>query len=328
MALSPLNWRYVGVQSFTAGDVFRANDAVYLLGTATTYADGSARTPGSGSAWTWAQEGTGATAVAAYGTPPINALSMKYIVAGDATTTAYTFLTPDTLGAANCVKVGMARAAGSYPSWTTSQPFTTGFSGYWRATRPFATIAYDSVAMWESQEGCILQYAQASTGLTSFATFGALFDPLSSATGNCESDGRLYFMGGSGSAATTNNAFWSLGAADGNLLAGVNTAHSAHFACFAPGSTVMLGGAGNTTFRILTGTISNTLLAPNGDIVRIPFVNTLSGTLLNYVCGQSRNMFIVKDSVSRLKWDASGTTIGYIVGASSTTQADACLLLY
>lgn len=328
MALSPLNWRYVGVQSFTAGNINLSNEAVYQLGIATTYADGSARTPGSGSAWTWAQEGSGAAAVAAYGTPPINALSMKYIIAGDAATTAYTFLTPDTSGVGNLVKVGMARAAGSYTSWTNSQPFTTGFSGYWRATRPFATVAYDSVAMWESQEGCILQYAQASTGLTSFATFGALFDPLSTASANCESDGRLYFMGGSGSAATTNNAFWGLAAADGNFLAGVNTNGAAHFACFAPGSTVMFGGAGNTTFRILGGTISNVLSAVNGDIVRIPFVNVLSGTLLNYWCGQARNMFIIKDSVSRLKWDNAGTTVGYVVGASSTTQADACLLLY
>lgn len=328
MALSPLNWRYVGVQTFTAGNILLANDAVYLLGAATTYADGSARTPGSGSAWTWAQEGTGAACVAAHGTPPINALSMKYIIAGDVATTAYTFLTPDTAGVGNIVKVGMARAAGAYTTWTNAQPFTTGFSGYWRATRAFATVAYDSVAMWESQEGCILQYAQASTGLTSVATFGALFDPLTSATGNCESDGRLYFMGGSGSAANASNAFWSLGAADGNFLAGVNTNGSGHFACFAPGSTVMFGGAGNTNYRVLTGTISNTLVAANGDIVRIPFCNVLSGTLLGYWCGQSRNMFIIKDSLSRLKWDNAGTTIGYVVGASSTTQADACLLLY
>jgi hypothetical protein len=328
MALSPLNWRYVGVQSFTAGNIFLANDAVYLLGAATTYADGSARTPGSGSAWTWAQEGTGAACVAAYGTPPINALSFKYIVAGDTTTTAYTFLTPDTLGAVSVVKYGMARGAGAYTTWTNAQPFTTGFSGYWRATRSFASVAYDSVAMWESQEGCILQYAQASTGLTSFATFGALFDPLSTAAANCESDGRLYFMGGSGSTGTTNNGFWGLAAADGNFLAGVNTAQTAHFACFAPGSTVMFGGAGNSTYRLLGGTVSNTLTAANGDIVRIPFGNILSGALLGYWCGQSRNMFIVKDSVSRLKWDNAGTTIGYIVGASTTTQADACLLLY
>ncbi len=328
MALSPLNWRYVGVQSFTAGNIFLANDAVYLLGTATTYADGSARTPGSGSAWTWAQEGTGATAVSAYGTPPINALSFKYIVASDAATTAYTFLTPDVAGVANAVKLGMARAAGAYTSWTNSQPFTTGFSGYWRGTRAFATVTYDSVAMWESQEGCILQYAQASTGFTSYVAFGALFDPLSTAAANCESDGRLYFMGGSGSTATTSAAFWTLGAADANFLAGINTSTSGHFACFAPGSTVMFGGAGNTTFRPLTGTIGNVLIAANGDIVRIPFVNVLSGTLLNYWCGQARNMFIVKDSLSRLKWDNAGTTVGYIVGASTTTQADACLLLY
>ncbi len=39
MALSALNWRYVGVRTFTAGSLTLSHDAVYDLGTAATYAD-------------------------------------------------------------------------------------------------------------------------------------------------------------------------------------------------------------------------------------------------------------------------------------------------
>ena len=76
MPLPALNWRFVGGLAFTPGSINAGLDALYTLGTATTYADGTTRTPGTGSAWTWLREVSGVT-VAAYGNPPTNALNFR-----------------------------------------------------------------------------------------------------------------------------------------------------------------------------------------------------------------------------------------------------------
>lgn len=314
MALSALNWKYVGVQSFVSG-IANSHDAVYTLGTAATYADGSARTPGSGSAWTWAREVSGST-VAAYGTPPTNALSMKYIIAGDTTTTAYTFLAPDTAGQANLVVCGMNRASGAYTTWTNAQPFTSGFSGFWRGTRAFSLVAYDSVSMWESQEACILQYSSAATGVTSTLFFGAVIDPLNTAAGTCESDGRLYVFSGCGSGSTVSSVFLST-STDGPF-SHLGTAQTQHCGIFSPGTTTVVPVNRFGTFQP-----SSTFIAVNGDIVRLPFSFVNSS---NNFIGQARSIYIVRDAQSRLRWDNAGTVVGYIVGANISASQDSYLL--
>jgi hypothetical protein len=52
MALPTLNWKYVGALNHVVSSINSALDAVYTLGTSVTYADGSPRVPGTGSAWT------------------------------------------------------------------------------------------------------------------------------------------------------------------------------------------------------------------------------------------------------------------------------------
>lgn len=314
MALSALNWKYVGTQSFVSG-IAASHDAVYTLGTAAVYADGSARTPGSGSAWTWQRQVSGST-VAAYGVPPTNALSMSYIVAGDGATTSYTLASPDTTGTANAVVCGMNRASGAFAGWSSAQPFTSGFSGYWRGTKLFSSTAYDNVSMWESQEACILQYAVNSSGVSSVVAFGALLDPLSSDSGTCESDGRLYLFSGSGSAATVSTTFLSftyeapLGHATGN--------GNGHTGIFSPGTTTVA-----TAARMQTFSVSSMFLSLSNNIVRVPLVyNNASGAFL----GASRSFYVVRDAQSRLAWSDTGTTMGYILGASTNTTADALLL--
>ncbi len=322
MPLSTLNWRYVGNANFVTG-IANSHDAVYGLGTSLTYADGSVRTPGSGSAWTWNRQQVAGITESAYGVPPVNALSMSYILAGNTATTAYPFLSPDTAGLANCVVVGMNRASGAYTSWPNAQPFTSGFSGYWRATRPFGTIGYDNVAMWECQEACIVQYSRNSDGVTSYAAFGALFDPLSTAAADAETDGRRYFWGGSGSTTNTAGTFWLsyFGAvADSGVMTHMINNQTAHFGAFAVGSTAAV-----PVFHAEAFSPNNVLLTPSGNVVRLPFaVLNVSGNFI----GQGRQIFVVKDSITRQAWLDGATTIGYIVGASSTGQADSMLLLY
>jgi hypothetical protein len=326
MANPTLNWRYVGSVSFVSS-ISTGIDTVYSLGQNTTYADGSARTPGTGSAWTWNREVSGVT-VAAYGVPPTNALGFSYIIGGTSGASAYTFLTPDTVTLVNCIVYGMNRSSGAYTTWTSATPFTSaGFSGYWRGTRAFSAVAYDSVSMWESQEGCILQWALAASGVTSTVGFGALFDPLSSAAGNAESDGRIYSMWGGGSTSNTASGWAGQGlASDGGAWATGNAAAgNTHAGTFAPGTAVMIGGAGAQTTRFGNFSPTNTFTSINGDIARVPVCLVSTGG--NFL-GQSRQWFLTKDAQSRLAWQNGATTIGYIWGSTTNSQTDAVVMTY
>ena len=59
MAMTALNWKYVGSQAPASNTPDVVLDALYTLAIATTYADGSGRTQGSGSAGTWSRKQVG-----------------------------------------------------------------------------------------------------------------------------------------------------------------------------------------------------------------------------------------------------------------------------
>ena len=323
MANPTLNWRYVGSQTYVSA-INNAHDALYTLGTAATYADGSARTPGTGSAWTWNREVSGVT-VATYGVPPTNALGMAYLLGGTSGASAYTFLTPNTAATANLIAFSMQRGAGAYTTWTSATPFTTaGFSGFWQATRTFAATPYDSVSLWESQEACVIQWGYSATGGSSSAWLGALIDPLSSATNNCESDGRLYSMGGSGGSSLSSTS-WAGISSDGSCwLTGLNTANTVKAGTFAPGTAVMYGGAGAQMTRLGGFAPSSSFICTNGDIAVAPMYFGYG----NYYLGQLRNCGIVKSAISRLTWSNAGVTKGYVWSPSVTTAAQAVVMTY
>ena len=322
MALPTLNWKYVGALNHTVSSINSALDAVYTLGTAVTYADGSVRVPGTGSAWTWNREISGVT-VAAYGAPPTNALGFRYIIGGTLVAGAYTFLTPDATTLGNIIVYGMNRASGAYTSWVNAQPFTSGFSGYWRATSAY-TNPYDSVTMWESQEGCVIQFNRLTTGNISAVNFGALFDPLTASPLVAESDGRIYSMSGTGSSAVVSGG-WLSNASSGLFGSGAITPNGAHAGTLAPGSTVMFGGAGSNTTMFGTYSPTATLVSPNGDIARVPF-SQVSATPSAYYLGQARNIYIIRDAISRQVYTLGATPVGYVFGASSNAASDSVLL--
>lgn len=324
MALTPLNWKYVGTATLASSTVPTMLDAIYTLGTATTYANGTARTPGSNSAWTWARQQISGTTEAAYGNPPTNALGMRYILGGTTSTArAYTFLSPDNQTAVNCIVAGMNRGSGAFGNWYDAQPFTSGFSGYWRTSRLFSSISYDRVAMWESQEGCVVQmFVSSNAATTSIAAFGALIDPLSTAAGTAESDGRIYCMSTQGS--TTNlSATWAgIGPADGGFFAHYALAHVAHFGAFNNGATTVtglvrtLGPIGSSSFP--AGWANRA-----GEIPRIPVqVSVYASTYW----GQLREMYYTTDASSTTTWRYLGVEQGYIVAYHPSTGGDALLL--
>ena len=325
MALPDLNWRYVGTRTFASGNLVAALNAAYDLGIAVTYSDGTVRVPGTGSAWTWAREQSAGTTVAAYGNPPTNTLGFRYIIGGSTGAATPTMLTPETY-TTNLILYAMQRSAGAYTTWTSATPFTNaGFSGYWRATRTFALLAYDVVSMWESQEGCALQWAATSDGSTSTVGFGALFDPLSVAATNAETDGRLYMMFGAGSNAATSTTWASVsnGGPSSTWGAGAAAGGASHAGVFAPGTAVMLGGAGAQTNRFGTFLQSTTFTSTSG---ALPLINVVITSQTGGFLGQSRQWYITKNQVSRVALNLGGTTVGWICGSSINTPGN-CVVL-
>lgn len=321
MANPTLNWRYVGVQTFTAGSLPGAIDGLYTLGTATTYADGSARTPGTGSAWTWAREQTGATTVAAYGDPPTNSLTMRYILAGSTSAVAYTVLTPDTTTSTNVLVGGMQKGAGAYTTWGSATPFTNaGFSGYWRAARSFATIAYDSISLWESQEACIVQLAQASTGNSSISGFGALFDPIGATVNQAESDGRLYSMFTAGALSLTSLTLFNTSGDGSSFGQHASNNNGSHAGFFTPGANTI-----RTSARFGAFTPTSTLTTADSEPVGIPLAITdsVSGNFR----GASRQWYVTKDQFSRVTVIVAPNTIGYTVAATISATAGDCVMV-
>lgn len=324
MALTPLNWKYIGTATLASSTVPNMLDAIYTLGTATTYANGTTRTPGSNSAWTWARQQIAGTTEAAYGNPPTNALGMRYIVGGTTSTArAYTLLTPDNATAVNLIVAGMNRGSGTFGNWYDAQPFTSGFSGYWRTSRLFSSVSYDRVAMWESQEGCIVQmFVSSNAATTSIAAFGALIDPLSTAAGTAESDGRIYCMSTQGG--TTNlSATWAgLGAADGGFFGHYALAHVAHFGAFNNGATTVTGLV-RTLAPISSSSFPAGWANRAGEIPRIPVqVSVYASTYW----GQLREMYYTTDASSTTTWRYLGVEQGYIVAYHPSTGGDALML--
>lgn len=329
MALPDLNWRFVGTRAFVGGNLVAAQDALYDLGIAVTYADGTARVPGTGSAWTWAREQSVGTTVACYGNPPVNALAFRYIIGGTVGLSAPTVLTPDGAAIANCLYYGMQRNAGAYTTWTSATPFTNaGFSGYWRATRTFATLM-DSVSMWESQETCAIQWGLSSNGSTSTTGFGALIDPLSTNASNAESDGRLYMMFGSGSTSATSATWASLtgGSSGGSWGTGGSASGGNHSGVFAPGTAVMYGGAGGQTTHFGTFLQGSGFSSTDG---ATPLINLViqQGNVGTIYLGQSRQWYITEDQPSRIALKLGASTSGWICGSSLGTATNCVILTY
>lgn len=223
--LPRLGWKFIGSQTFApdnASGVPNGLAGLYTLLSSTTYYDGSARTPGSGQAWSVNREGTGASTVAIWGAPPsgspIAASNLRYIIGG------YNGVAPASLlrdaWVSNAYWTSMARDAGAYTTWTAANPFTTGiFCGYVQATAAASTYVFQRWLAWECSEGLILVLQRDGSGAAGNAnafSWGALIEPTAVDEGIAESNGRIYsFSASSLTPTATNNN--TVGAIDGWL---------------------------------------------------------------------------------------------------------------
>ena len=325
-----LNWKYVGTQNFATGSLTAAHAALNTLGAKTVYPDGTVRTPGSGSAWTWTLRVNAGVNEAVTGVPPVNALLFTHIIAGTSATTplAASLCPPDTLGQNNAVLVGMNRnTTGAYTTWNSATPFTTAgtFTGYWHVTIDFAT--YNQVILWESQEACIVQYLT-NLGTASAAIFGAWIDPLEYVAGTtCETDERLYGMSNTGYTGVMPQSWLSTNAAATGFIGNMGAANrNSHTGYVSPGTNTVAGN-----FLLRFGVFSNTTYWPSfqsysrdGTTVVVPFAmtNSTSGAFI----GETRDFGVIPDQLSASAlYDQFGLE-GWVFGYNNTATGDTLLL--
>lgn len=331
MALSALNWRFLPPYTLKVGyTIFDYIDAIYQMGISTEYADGSPRVPGTGSAWTWTRDQTlvpGST-TAAIGIPPINALNMRYIVAGDSSVRTPTMNTD--AYAVNCPLIGMNKNSGVYNSWVNAAPMTSGqFYGFVRAPAltTFAGAAFPQLLMMmECQEGFMVAWNRTDAAGQSAYGGGAMIDPLSAAALNAESDGRLYSYVTSGATNFTVSNFIDNGV-NGNWLAGVASSALPHFFTANVGAVTT---SRNTAKIGAYGGITNSFVAPNGEIPQIPL--SAYFTASGQYAGQLRGMNVTKNYLTGAEVAVGNagvrTVEGYAFGYSANTQSPSLLLTY
>ena len=333
MALPTLNWRmlqpvYVGATGNAAtGGIAGVLDAIYTMGTAVTYADGTARTPGSGSAWTWNRDQTtfvpGVT-TACYATPPTTtAINQQIILAGATSVGGAVWKQLYDTRSANQILAGTAKNSGAYTSWNNATtPFTIGdFTGFaaGMGSANFTSANTYIVYMLESQEAVAVYLQSLNNTLQNCGVFvlGAYCDPLSAAALNAESDGRLYGVTTSG---VTNRLLgnWLSLTLSQTFFWNDTTNQYAHSVVFTPGAGTVL--AAN---RFVSVSPTTDFVARNGDLPQIP-LQLVSG---NNFLGQLRQMFITRDSSSMVAWESGGVVRGYLLGGPLGTS-DVLLLTY
>ena len=347
MALPALTWRMLPpvVVTSTAQPSFIL-DAIYTAGTSNVYADGSARVlgnyaipgnagqvptlPVSGFAWTWNFDAStrtvGGVKTACYAVPASGALNQQIIVMGIPTTGSVAgavwkqYIDLRDLG---YMYAGVAKNSGVYTTFdNASTPFTVGdFTGFALFSNVTPTAGITLLFMWESAEAVFIQLRNAPTsGQVSFAGMGAFVDPLSTNLANAETDGRLYGVSTTGSVAIV-PAAWMASTSGGEMFAHGATNGNGHFGTFTPGAGTVTNCTRGQTFAPNAAFQSR-----NGDLPEIPYqINAATGG--GYI-GQLRQLYVTRDSLTGIAWEALGVQKGYLLGASTIAATDAMLMAY
>jgi hypothetical protein len=324
MSLSPLAWRYVGEQAFASATVAAVLDALYTLGTAVTYADATTRTPGSGSAWTWSRYQNASVTEACYATPPTETLGLRVILAGAASlpSPSPTMATPDA-AAINILNVNVIKNAGSFNAWNAASPFTSGQTfGYWRVWATAAGVG--KVRLYEGTEAVLVLIETAATGATYGAILGAILDSESTdVVSDSESDGKVYGIITSGTSANISGTMHTTA----QFLNHSTSASFHHAGIFSPGQSTLL--TMNLRTEASAAITTTALKTRSGRYVRAPLDYRSTAAAPNDVAlGRLREISMFSDGKTGTKLTSGGTTIGYLVGGSSSTDVDVVFLAH
>ena len=323
MSLSPLAWRYVGAQAFASATVASALDALFTLGASATYADGTTRTVGSGSAWTWSRYQNAGTTEACYATPPATTLGLRVILAGAASlpSPSPTMAAPDA-AAANVLNVNVIKNAGSFSSWNAASPFTSGQTfGYWRVWSTAAGVG--TVRLYEGTEAVLVLIETASA--TAYgAILGALLDSESTdVTLDSESDGKLYGIITSGTQSNISGTIYTTA----QFLNHSTSASFHHAGIFTPAGSSLL--TMNLRIEASQSMTTTGLKTRSGRFVRAPLDYRSTAAAPNDgALGRLREISMFSDGKTATKLTSGGTTIGYLVGGSSSTDVDVVFLAH
>lgn len=334
MALAALNWRMLAPIILPASPTMaNVMDAIYTMGTATTYGDGTARVPGTNSAWSWGRDTTNTNNVgvttACFGTPPLNpGLGVKALFAGSVNAAGPTMVTSPVIDtwSTNVLLMGLCKNAGNYNNanpavnlgWRDANPFTTGqFTGFVRCTLNVTTqyTLPPIIYMWESQEAVILMLS--GNGGTSVFGVGALYDPMATGALNAEADGRLYGMITSGGTNVVNGNFFSVDT--GSFTRGQGAGNLQHvYVCSLGNVTGVRNGFQTAFYYPVTAGV-----CPDGSrpLQAIPI------TCNSAYSGQFRQMYwSMAYGIGGQEYRYGGTTVGYTLGSSNYSAGEVAVL--
>ena len=319
MSLDPMNYRYVGSAAFGTANCPTVQDVIYTLGLSATYADTSSRTPGSGSAWTWSRYQNVGVTESVRAVPPVNTLGQAIIIGGAtlAPGGTFTLLAPDVTPAGNQLHVGIAKNAGSFATWNSTAPFTTGqFSNYWRIWP--TTAGTGNVYMWEGTEGLVIMIGSG----VSFYGFiiGGIGDPIGGDTVNdSETDGKVYGMITSGITAVIPATFWSVPASVW-MFHSVSSSGS-HAGFFVPGTATIATATSGMSCPVAT--TATHMRSKSGRFARAPIFMRANAVAPNdvFLC-KLRNIMMF----SRAQTPESIPGVGYVVSGAASALQDSLFL--
>lgn len=347
MAAPALKWRALAPVNLAANTVNAAMDALYTAGMAATYADGSPRTQGKDSAWSWTgnldttnvlQAGA-TTAVWAYpptlGYAPGVGTVIPQVVMWCGSTAAPTTMQQYVSGAADArtasmLYCGVVKNPGAYNNavpatnlgWNGPLPFTTGsFTGGARAFVLPATAIWGSVYLFESQEAVIAIFARAGVNPeTSWSGAGALGDPGISTLG--ETDGRIYGVFVSGSNNYNGLNMWSN--SSDTAFYETNVGGQSRFGCFLPGTGTVSGYARFGSFAPATTFLTRSV-PPEVPLVPFYALGYLTASFPAPI--RLREIFISTDGRTGQTLSNGGVALGYVLGSYwRTTSYDAAVI--
>ena len=321
-----MQWRYIGNTAFS-NSIADWLDAVYTLGTSSTYYDGSTRTPGTGQAATFSRYQNSGTTEAVYATPASDTLGVRYIWAGKASSASPTMATPDSF-ATDRALISINKNSGAFNAWDNSSPFTSGeFFGYWRAGWS-TSVGAGTLFMFESETANYLITAVGTA--TRHNCVGAWLKPGSVANTDAETDGKLYGVFTTGSSQSI-SSFWSDSKTSTSSVwfghSGTSMRH--HTGIFSPGAATITTVLMNTAFQFRS-TSSQTFTLPSGRFAvladSLPVINTTStrdfvGVLDSMApFGRAQTGQVLADT-------AASKDVGYVVSEEIGSASESALLL-
>ncbi len=320
--LPALNYKYIGkftVSSSTAQNCLKALDTAF---NSNTYADGTLRSVGTGSAWTPTSFLSSSNTVAVSLAPVSSSLSHRIIYAGGQTANispSPTMIGSDVNSTSNNRLIfGLAKNTvnGTYVNWSNSNPYTSGsFTGY----LGFANAGTTSfIHAYESQD-TVMVIAELNTNQVQISLAGAAIDPETTTAGNAESDGKIYGVFSSDYLSFASVINGGTSGQQTFLSYGGVTAGMAKSYIFNFGSSAIL-----LTTRHVVPYNATTFKNTTGEFIRQDIYMEVANGGTFY--GRLREIVMFPVNLSFTKFTVSNIVNGFIVGAASNATSQ-CILL-